>query len=104
MELLFLPEQIARTGGALRQDQSITERIGESFAEAGRLLDEAWQGAAAELYRSRLQQAAMDAKALGAQLGVLSAQLHTVSGIYETGERTARAAGEGLPVDGIFAG
>lgn len=101
-DLLFLPEQIAQVGSDLGRDGGALEELEQRLADLDSSLSDAWAGEAWERYRRRLAAARQRTGRLAQRLNELSSQLQTVSGIYREGESKARAAQDGLPVEGIF--
>lgn len=102
MQLLFLPEEIAKTGQALAQDGGHLGTLAQQTAQLAASVAANWQGKAAGLYLQRLNRAAGNAGTLSSRLAELGGQLEQVSGIYRQGEQKAAETSEGLPVDGVF--
>ena len=80
--------------------RDVTEEERQALRDGS--LSQAWAGEAWERYRRHLAAARQRTGHLAQRLNELSGQLQTVSGIYREGESKARAAQDGLPVEGIF--
>ena len=96
------PQQIAAFAVTVgTQRGSLSTRL-ENIRQRADDLKQVWKSDSADEYRKQVDSMLSAGEQLVAVMDEFKVKLEQTSGIYTTGEASAKAAAEGLPTDGVY--